>query len=73
MDHQANVVPGWLSAPVVQVSQVGYHPAQPKVAIVELDRNDPAHGQAALVKITENGEVPVQTLNGEEWGQVPPL
>lgn len=64
-----NVVPGWLSAPVVQVSQVGYHPAQPKVAIVELDRNDPARGQAALVKITENGEVPMQTLNGEEWGQ----
>ncbi len=35
-----HVIPGWMSPPVVQVSQVGYHPKQQKWAVIELDRND---------------------------------
>ena len=31
---------GWMRTPVIQVSQVGYHPAQPKQAIIELDPRD---------------------------------
>src|SRR5690606_11579947 len=30
----------WRSTPVVQVSQVGYHPRQQKIAVIELDRRD---------------------------------
>src|SRR5271169_2709734 len=36
--------PGWRYTPVVHVSQVGYHPRQKKVAVIELDRSDPADG-----------------------------
>jgi len=35
-----HAVPGWMSPPVVQVSQIGYHPAAPKVAVIELDPRD---------------------------------
>ena len=35
-----NAIPGWKSDPVIQVSQVGYHPRQPKVAVIELDRHE---------------------------------
>ena len=31
---------GWMRTPVIQVSQVGYHPAQPKQVILELDVRD---------------------------------
>jgi len=65
-----NIVPGWLYAPVVQTSQVGYHPAQPKVAIIELDKNDTRRPSPTLYKITENGAVVVPiTTPGQDWGQ----
>jgi len=32
-------VPDWTSPPVIQVSQVGYHPDQAKLAVIELDCN----------------------------------
>ena len=34
------VDPDWLSDPVIQTSQVGYHPRQPKCVIIETDRRD---------------------------------
>jgi len=64
-----NVVDGWLYAPVVQVSQVGYQPGQEKIAIVELDKRDTARGTAEVYRITEKGEEKVATLDGKEWGQ----
>ena len=48
-------VPGWRSAPVVQVSQVGYHPRQAKVAIVELDAADDGRGVMTLERVRETG------------------
>ncbi len=35
-----HAIEGWMSSPVVQVSQVGYHPSQQKIAVIELDAND---------------------------------
>ena len=35
-----HAIPGWISDPVVQVSQVGYHTAQQKRAVIELDATD---------------------------------
>ena len=29
-----HAIPGWRSDPVIQVSQVGYHPKQPKIAVI---------------------------------------
>lgn len=64
-----NVVEDWLYTPVVQTSQVGYHPDQPKVAVVELDSRDPKREIATLVHITELGENTILTLEGTEWGK----
>ena len=61
-----NVVEDWLYTPVVQVSQVGYLPNQPKWAVVELDRRDDRRQSVSLVEITEDGAVPVATQSGEE-------
>lgn len=50
-----HALPGWRYAPVVHVSQVGYHPAQKKVAVIELDASDPADGSVTLRRISEDG------------------
>jgi hypothetical protein len=50
-----NAIPGWKYKPVVQVSQIGYHPAQEKIAIIETDKLDVVSGQAVLFKLNENG------------------
>ncbi len=46
---------GWRYQPVVHVSQVGYHPAQKKVAVIELDRADSGAEPARLLRIAEGG------------------
>jgi len=33
-----NSISGWISDPVIHVSQIGYHPLQQKLALVELDK-----------------------------------
>ena len=52
---KANAIPGWKYEPVVHVSQVGYHPKQKKVAIVELDGSDQANDTFHLKRILETG------------------
>ena len=64
-----NVVESWRYQPVVQVSQVGYMPAQPKVAIVELDKRDEERQDITLYRIGENGHELVRSGKGKEWGR----
>jgi hypothetical protein len=64
-----NVIDGWKYKPVVQTSQIGYHPDQPKVAIIELDKNDTHRETPYLCRITENGEQKVFSDAGKEWGK----
>jgi len=64
-----NVIDGWKSQPVVQTSQLGYHPGQPKVAIIEIDKSESNREIPYLSKITENGEQKVFSEAGKEWGQ----
>ena len=64
-----NQVQGWLHTPVVQTSQVGYHPGQPKVAIIELDKRDVERQEISLYKITADGPLLVTKKVGEEWGR----
>jgi endoglucanase len=45
----ANAIPGWMRQPVILVSQVGYHPAQHKVAWLELDAQTSLEDEAARV------------------------
>ena len=48
-------ISGWERQPVVSYSQVGYHPAQPKQAVIELDRNSKPLSSVVLWKINNDG------------------
>lgn len=54
-----NVVPGWKSDPVIHVSQVGYHPDQEKVALIETDKSAKGAVAPLLYRIGVNGSVRV--------------
>ena len=49
------VLPDWKRKPVIHVSQIGYHPAQKKEAVIELDKNDTQVHEAVICKIEMNG------------------
>lgn len=63
-----SVVEDWRYQPVVQVSQVGYAPAQPKVAVIETDGRDMGEGEAELWRIGENGLEAVCSAQAKVWG-----
>jgi endoglucanase len=64
-----NIVPNWTRTPVIGFSQVGYHPTQKKVAVIELDPNDTALATASLFEVTPEG-APVERLKlkAQAWG-----
>ena len=65
-----NSTPGWSRKPVIGHSQVGYHPNQEKVAVIELDKNDSPASRATLYKLNEMGEkVEKHTAALSNWGQ----
>ena len=63
-----NAVNGWIYPPVVQTSQVGYHPKAAKVAVIELDKKDRKRRNAVLYRLTEQGSEDVLIGDCEEWG-----
>lgn len=63
-----NVVEDWRYAPVVQVSQVGYHPGQKKCAVIETDSREEQVQVAKLVKFTADGPVEILEKKPESWG-----
>jgi endoglucanase len=52
----AHTIPGWTRQAVVAHSQVGYHPAQKKIAVIELDANAPLAKTARVFKIGDDGQ-----------------
>ena len=52
---EPNAVPGWIREPNIGFSQVGYVPDQPKVAVIELDKNDKPIANAAVYRIELDG------------------
>jgi endoglucanase len=67
---EPKTIPNWKRLPVIGFSQVGYHPGQKKVAIIELDLNDQPVKQASLIEITAEGNH-VEVLRGDvkPWGK----
>jgi hypothetical protein len=65
----ANVVPGFRTEPVLQLSQVGYRPRQPKWAVVELDPADSKRLPLELFRVSERGLESVWSREPEEWGR----
>ncbi|AHM62994.1 glycoside hydrolase [Flammeovirgaceae bacterium 311] len=64
-----NAIPGWQYEPVVQVSQVGYHPKQQKVAVIETDRSDNRKLPVTLFRVKETGGLEqVQEVTPKDWG-----
>ncbi|MDR2547861.1 MAG: glycoside hydrolase family 9 protein [Lachnospiraceae bacterium] len=63
-----NALADWLYPPVVQCSQVGYHPAQTKIAVIELDMRENERCKPSLFHITDQGSTHIRTVDGVEWG-----
>ncbi len=63
-----HAIPNWKSDPVIQVSQVGYHPKQPKVAVIELDRHETQFKPVTLYRVTEKGLEVVAERPATDWG-----
>jgi hypothetical protein len=64
-----HAIPGWKSDPVIQVSQVGYHPKQPKIAVIELDRHETDLKPVVLYRVTDTGLEEVPGHAASEWGR----
>jgi endoglucanase len=65
----ANTIPGWTREPMIAYSQVGYHPSQKKIAVIELDKNDHALSEAHILKINRDGKIVQQFKTGiKRWG-----
>ncbi|MCQ2083615.1 MAG: glycoside hydrolase family 9 protein [Bacteroidaceae bacterium] len=64
---EPEVVAGWQYKPVVQTSQVGYLPNQPKTAIIEMDRKSEMLSEATLIRYDADGEKVVKRMPVEEW------
>ncbi|MEJ2383548.1 MAG: glycoside hydrolase family 9 protein [Xanthomonadales bacterium] len=62
-----NVVPGWRYTPVIQVSQLGYAPAQPKRVVIEQDHRDTERSPLTLYRLGPAGPTAVRTVTPERW------
>lgn len=61
---------GYRYEPVIQVSQVGYLPAQQKIAVIEMDSRDETAGDIQLLRISEDGTTEVvQKIKPVAWGR----
>jgi hypothetical protein len=67
---EPNAIPNWIRKPVIQFSQVGYHPQQEKTAVIELDKNDTPLKTATLFQVTADGKT-IEKLKGDVkvWGR----
>lgn len=52
---EPNSVEGWVREPNIGFSQVGYQPDQPKIAVIELDKNYKPEKSARIMKVNTDG------------------
>ena len=66
---EPHAIPGWIREPNIGFSQIGYTPEQPKVAVIELDKNDTPQTTARLMRLLPDGTTE-QAFEGpiETWG-----
>ncbi|HEY0866231.1 MAG TPA: cellulase N-terminal Ig-like domain-containing protein, partial [Fimbriimonas sp.] len=62
-------IDGWMSEPTIQVSQVGYHPDQRKVAVLELDAHDERDEPIVIFRIGDKGMRAARIGSPEVWGR----
>lgn len=65
-----HAISDWTRKPVIAHSQVGYHPGQKKVAVIEMDPNDSYAGNVRLYRISAGGRREIQ-VSGQpvSWGR----
>lgn len=64
------VNPDWIYKPIIQISQVGYHPMQNKFAVIELDKLTDQFYPIELLKIDGNSALVVkEILDPRPWGK----
>ena len=64
-----NSISDWVREPVISHSQVGYYPAQKKIAVIELDKNYNPQETAKLYRLADDGNlVNVFENNVKNWG-----
>jgi hypothetical protein len=67
---EPHVIPNWTRTPVIGFSEVGYHPSQPKRAVIELDANDTPLPTASLIQIRPDGtEAETMKAAVQPWGK----
>ena len=59
----------WRYPAVIQTSQVGYLPQQPKRIVIETDKRETTVKDVQLVRIGADGETVVRTSTPKVWGQ----
>ena len=66
---EPHAIPGWIREPNIGFCQVGYIPEQPKVAVIELDKQDKPQATASLVRIKDDGTTE-EAFKGniQSWG-----
>ena len=66
----ASTVKNWTRSPMIAHSQVGYHPGQKKVAVIELDARDKKAKRAELIRIAADGsQKVVHRARPDAWGE----
>jgi hypothetical protein len=61
--------PNWVREPNIGFSQIGYTPAQKKVAVAELDKNAAPLEKADIIRVSEKGEeAVVYSAAVKPWG-----
>ena len=66
---EPHAIPGWTREPNIGFSQVGYMPKLPKVAVIEIDKNDTPLAMASVLRINEDGTREVAYKGWvQEWG-----
>ena len=66
---EPHAIPGWIREPNIGFCQVGYTPEQPKVAVIELDKQDQPQTTATLMRIKADGSTE-EAFKGDiqNWG-----
>ena len=66
---EPHAIPNWIREPNIGFSQVGYLPKSPKVAVIELDKNDKTEKKASLLRINDDGTTEVAYSGAvQTWG-----
>ena len=67
---EPSISAGWVREPNIGFSQVGYSPAQKKIAVVELDKNDAPAKTGRLLRVNPDGSKSVaKEVVAKFWGE----